>query len=151
VCKKKSFFDYWEYNVTIISINYAKRWHYINANSSHSCNTSCFAVVIHQTLICYDFWVKLIHRGTKTTWQVWLAYLSSQVRIPAVIVNFFVLIRCWLREVAVQERSLSLPICSVTQATHSALSAYPALQGGSRLEGKGWVGAIQIQSAHSQP
>jgi hypothetical protein len=35
----------------------------------------------------------------------------------------FVLICCWLREVVVHERSLSLPVCRVTRVTHSALSA----------------------------
>jgi hypothetical protein len=32
-----------------------------------------------------------------------------------------VLICCWLREVAVRERSLSLSVCCVTRVTHSAL------------------------------
>jgi hypothetical protein len=53
-----------------------------------------------------------------------LASRRSQVRIAAVAVNLLsVLICCWLREVAVRERSLSLPVCRVTQVTHSALSA----------------------------
>jgi hypothetical protein len=30
---------------------------------------------------------------------------------------------CWLREVVVRERLLSLPVCRVTRVTHSALSA----------------------------
>jgi hypothetical protein len=45
-----------------------------------------------------------------------MAPRRSQVRIPTVAVNLLsVLIRCWLREVAVRERSLSLPVCRVTQ------------------------------------
>jgi hypothetical protein len=53
-----------------------------------------------------------------------LACQRSQVQIPAVAVNqHFVLICCRLREVAVREHLLWLPVCCVTRVTHSALSA----------------------------
>jgi hypothetical protein len=53
-----------------------------------------------------------------------LAARRSQVRIPVVAVNqHFVLICCWLREVAVRERPLWLPFCCITRVTHFALSA----------------------------
>jgi hypothetical protein len=107
--------------------------HYLILNKwiilSHNYRLLCENVLLDWSDCCrlHNFLISIImaRGGTLPSGQKGaLASRWSQVRIPVVAVNLLsVLICCWLRNVVVCERSLSLPVCRVTGVTHSALRA----------------------------
>jgi hypothetical protein len=109
----------------------------------HSCcrslseNSWCRSLVHVYTL---QYW-NIQHRNT-LKWDLAKRCLHaearrSQVWAPAVAENqLFILICCWLQEVAIHERSLWLPVCCVSRVKKALLSAVRAAQ-------KSWVGAYK--------
>jgi hypothetical protein len=102
-------------------------------------NTSIkLSVTEKNCLCCSSVWYFNRNRGfyrygTRSTgdgtWssgqRVVITCRRSQVRAPTMAMcQPFVLTCWWMREVAVRERSLWLPVCCVTQVTHPAIIAY---------------------------